>query len=429
MTFKLLKKSEFILFIFIFLIQFSSNLRAEVGLSLPELMHETERGLKFDEFVFKPTISVETRYDSNYFRSNEKENPQSATYLSVMPGFKIVNPNPNSIQLNFGGFADIRNYFSSNPAIKDQSKLAGEGNLDVVFFPKGKYQLKINGGFQRTLQGASFATGANYNLNLYKGGGGINIVPGGGALKFSMDYNFQYYQYPDFEFGDTIYHNFRFYSDWKFYPKTSVFVESTFSMTDYLQQTKVTNEYTVENINARPFRAFIGLDGYISKKIVLNLKAGYGNSMHEKDSSFNNVIGEASIGFKPIPAFVIILGGRRDYAPSYYASFYTVHEGFAHLDLQLFQRLNLRTSATYSLVTYSPFTPDNPDITVSQNERKDQVLRSGVTLNFNVFRYLSVTTGYSLEKNMSDFSTYGFNVTDYASYTKHEVFGGISLLY
>lgn len=400
------------------------NAFGEIKLNLPPLKDEKERGLKAGEFIIKPILQIEGKYDTNLFREDYRETPNSTPMLRILPGFSILNPRSNLLKFRFSGIGEIRQYISDNPNIKEQSRIGGVGDLTFEIIPKYHIGFKIYDKFKRELQTRNYSSVDNYDKIINKAGALLSLVPGRGALKIDFEYAFNFDMFDDFDWGNYYYHEGKFLTSWKIFPKTLFFIESIFRLYNY----KKTGG-DLQNYNSKPLRIYGGMNGYITKKLSLFWKGGYANSFYEKGTNFEGFVGEFSVGFKPSFTTIFSAGYIRNFEDSYFANYYTTHSAYAKVQQQLFRKLNFEIKFKYDYVEYSTFNPSVQNVTFSTTNRKDHGINAEALLEFSIARFIGIFAGYRLDIISTDFYTITSGIPDYGGYKKHEIFGGLKLLY
>lgn len=413
----------------------SATAHGEVGLSLTPVKDEAYRGVRGGGFVFVPYVTLEGRYVSNIFRqdSREVDLPWTAI-LRVSPGFKLNNPTYSWVKLAWDAQAIINQYWSEDDAASRQGRFGVETSLRADFFPRSVFGFFVSDKYVREMVPPNYPTQSRrFDRNVNHAEAGIQIRPGGNALEIALSYAFNFYLHDSTKEFDRFYHEARLLMTWDLLPKTTLFLDGNWRYTDWQSVAPGLR------VNSMPLRVAVGLKGFVTKKIGLMVKAGYGQGFYDNGPEYQNFIGEASIGFKPTPFTLIDVGYSRDFHDSYYSNYYVGDSAHLIFGQQLARRVNINLEGKYTYLQHAAFTPDptvNPGITPNQTDRRGHGLSASATLTWSAIRYVTLAVGYTFSGVITDFkidypdtSLPGGVGTDYGGYLAHQVFLRLSLIY
>ncbi len=398
------------------------------------------RGINFGEFLLWPSLTLEGRYDTNLFMAADAETPKDAPILRVMPGFAISNPKPNKFALTLASDADLRVYISGDDRLTDQNNVGVRGDFRFELLPNGPVSLVFQDVFRRMLYPASISLARSFNVNNNRAGAKLAIHPGGGALDVGLGYQFVYNSFDDYADGEWLSHNMMFRTTWRFYPKTIAFVEASASLRDWTKAPEFAGFY-VDSMN---LRSYLGLSGYITKKLATIAKVGYGNSLHDEGPSFEHLIAHGELSYKFSSSILIAGGFLRDYKPAYYSNWFVDNRSYLRAQLRFARRVSLDVSAAYSLVDYAEFDPEATDpernalpenrLFVSHKERRDQLITAHLGVSIDITRWIGLTLGYELRGNFTKFQltqTAGdlSQHSDPGEYLRHQVYASVDVRY
>ena len=409
------------------------------------LRTDEERGIKAGSFMLWPSLIIEGRWDSNLFRHSETEKPMDAPVFRFLPALGLSNSNPNKLGLKLGVGADIRYYPSDVAAISDQTGVGVNADLRVDILPRSAVSVVVRDKFQRELEATNLANGDTYDHNHNEAEIQLAVHPGGRALDISLGYAFVFDFFdnsddsgnPDAFNGDYMTHDFRFLATWKFYPKTLALLEATFGMLDWVKDPKPATVSTGHGIRVdhMPFRTYVGLNGFITKKLSALLKAGYGNSFHSDGPTFSHFIGQGELGFKFTPTIMAAAGFTRDYSgTAFYSNYYLENKTYLRGQMRIARRVGIDLVAAFHLIDYAEFDPAQPDFFVSHKERRDQLVSGHAKVDVDILRWLGVTVGYEVQVNLTNFHTEirfpdGSTTIDDGKYVRHQVYGSVNVRY
>lgn len=405
--------------------------RAEVGLSLPVTIDDSERGVRFDDFRFIPRLGVEGRFYYNLNRQDSREGRTDAGVFGITPGFLLENPDATTFRLTWDADVRCRFFFSDDQNAKSLGRIAASSSLKGELLPKSVFGLFVQDTFVREIQPRNYSTTASYDRNYNHAELGMSIRPGGGALQINTSYAFNFDLFDDWSDGDIFYHEVRLLATWDFFPKTTLLIDGDW------RYSKWRNPSGRHRVNSMPLRVLAGLKGFVTKKMALIIKGGYGQGFYETGSDIQTFIGEAGLGFKFTDTTLLEFGYDRDFTDSFYASWYVGDSGYLKFGQQLAQRVNIELGARYTYVQYATFDPQvetpSAGIVVNSADRRDHVLRANATLSWSIARWAIFRAGYVLDSTFTDFqinyTEKGTQYTDYGGFVAHQVFGELSLLY
>jgi hypothetical protein len=402
-------------------------------LSLPS--GEERWGISAGSFRFWPRLSTQGRYDSNLFRADVSEGPHRAAILGILPGLTLVNPKPRLFRLYLDVAGDIRVYFGDEAAVTEQTDAGATLNFALDLFPRGPVTVRLFDRFTRALQTRNWATAGTFTRNFNLAGVQGIFKPGGGALELGLEYAFAIDLFDEFSRGDQRYHDFGARVSWKFYPLTSVFLDVDFKIVTY-EERVLSADFGLTNTDSLPLRAVLGLNGHITKRLAVLVQAGWAEGFYDDGPSFGGVIGLARVSYRVARGTLLQLGYARDYEDSLHGNYFAEHRIFFSGQQQLWERLDIRVTASYHFLDYSAFEPPkDPDTGeperygVSQRERAEQALRLAVSARVDVTRWLAFDLGYSYEALFSDYTIVDVQLGKVAqvfTYYRHQVYAGIT---
>ncbi|TNF29646.1 MAG: hypothetical protein EP329_15290 [Deltaproteobacteria bacterium] len=406
---------------------------AGVGL----LSKKPEYGVNAGDFIIQPRLFLEAAYRSNFFRVDTRNgDTEGAMILHIRPGVALFNPQFDKVAVSLGLDVDVFAPVSSNETVTDQTNVGGNARLAVALFPKSALTLTLSEHFNRTLwMRPTVSTNANRNWN--RVGADLSFHPGGRALDFTLGYSYDLISYDDLDDLDHDRHNLRFLASWRFYPMTYAFLEATGEFWSYSRSTSTEEEARPGNyVPGTPVKVYAGLSGYVTERLALLLRAGYGNSLLDRDpEDFSSFIGQLQASYRFGPKTVLHGGVARDFELTPlggYRDYTRLYAGFT-------QRLGTLAEITgdfaYDFRGYGEWVPSpRSDLGIgsavaSDPERSESFIRAGVLIDFDVSRLFGVTVGYRYEGVVSDFSITSTGGAWYVAYDDHRVYASLNLRY
>lgn len=402
--------------------------RAQVGVELPPVRDEADRGVRAGDFVFSPFLTVEGRYTTNLFREASEEGPSAAAILGVVPGFRLENPTTSSVRLRWDADARINQYFSSDSNVKKQGRFGAGTTLRADFLPRSVVGFFVQDQFRREQLPPNLSSSSTYDRNYNHAEVGAQIRPGGGALQFALSYAFNFQLYDKHDDFDSWSHEARLLATWDLMPKTTILLDADFQVRQWRKTAAGLR------VNSMPLRVQAGIRGFVTKKIGAVLKAGLGKGFYKEGTEFTNVIGEAGVAFQPMHYLLLEAGYRRGFEDSYYANWYLGDTAYLTFGLQVFRRVNVNLSGEYTYVQYASFDPATLNtaqttFAANQTSRRDHALRARAGVLWSIFRYVEVEAGYQMDAILTDFRVTTANGSDRGRYVVHQAYGGLKVVY
>ncbi|MEZ4270010.1 MAG: hypothetical protein R3C68_00785 [Myxococcota bacterium] len=153
---------------------------------------------------------------------------------------------------------------------------------------------------------------------------GLIMRPGGGAIGIEPGYAFFYDRYdrvsPNSELLDSMRHIPKLRLNWKFLPKTAIFLEGEGIITRYPSKGAFvdgggTPTTTATNVDTNILNVFLGAAGSITSKISALIKVGYGDAFLETDN-FRSLVAAIEGKYKVNSFMQFKLGASRAAAPT-----------------------------------------------------------------------------------------------------------------
>lgn len=404
-----------------------------VGAGIGLLSKKPRFGVTAGEFVIQPRFFLEGEFRSNFFRVDSRNgDPEGVFSLHVRPGVALFNPEFENVALSMGMDLDVFVPVSGGEQATDQTNVGGKAHVSAAFFPKKALTLTLHETFERTLwMRPQIATNGNQNHNI--AGVDASFHPGGRALDFTLGYAYDLTRYDDLEQIDTDEHIFRFLGSWRFYPMTYAFLESTLALSTYANPLEDADSQTGNFVSGTPFKVYAGMSGYITEKLALLVRAGYGNSLLESGENFSSFIGMAQVSWRFGPNTILHVGIARDYDLAPLGGYVEYLRPYAEFTQRLGELVDLDIDFAYDIRSFGAWSPlplDNGDVpTVTDANRSEGMIRAGVLLDFDMSRLLGATLGYRFESVVSDYAITTSGQANFVAYDDHRIFASLNLRY
>jgi len=422
--------------------QYSGLTGAGVGLLSKKPLYGVEAG----DFIIQPRLFVEGAYNSNFFRVDTRnDDPQGVLAFHFRPGVALFNPQFDKVAVSLGLDVDVFAPVSSEETVTDKTNVGGTARLAVALFPKGALTLTLNEHFARSIwMRPSVGTNANRNWN--RVGADVSFHPGGRALDFTLGYSYDLTAYDKLDDLDTDEHQLRFLASWRFYPMTYAFLEATVDVLDYARSTSAEEESLIGNyVPGTPVKVYAGLSGYVTERLAVLARAGYGNSFLDRaPDDFSSFVGQLQLSYRFSAKTVAHLGVARDFELTPLGGYMSFIRGYAALTQRIGDLAQIHADIGYDARTFGEWMPapvtsthvvggqtisETTNPVASDAERGESYIRAGVLIDFDISRLFGVTVGYRYEGVLSDFSITDQLGTRFVAYDDHRVYASLNLRY
>lgn len=321
-------------------------------------------GVRAGNLELHPSVGAEFGYDSNFFRTSGKgpgEDIVDVLKLRVTPSLTLTTlgnerrgtTEPPSVIFKAGAYASYFEVLPLDSADSDASKrrnVSLGADADANIFPRGRVGVDLLAGYRRVIdtEGATNdLAGDGYNRDVVRGGGGLTWRPGGGLFEWRVGYlaRYNFFENGNYQNYDNLQHDFGTRGRWRFFPRSALLFESTYSMVRY---TRATLQTSGDSIHSR-----VGLNGLITYHLAFLGMVGWASSFYEAHNGsitprqYDSPIAEAELRWfiQPRPNLEtttltsglssVALGYTRTFRNSYQGSFYQRDRGYAQLSMFL----------------------------------------------------------------------------------------------
>ena len=457
-----------------------SNYTGPVKAGLGITHTDTLYGISAGEFVIQPRFLMETELTSNFFKVDTRNLDTEETLafnLHLRPGVGISNPNASSVKLNFTTDLDVLVPLSGDEAVTDQTNVGVESRAAVTFTLKRLMSFTLKENFWRDLLVRPLsAGGGESHRNRNSVGLDMTFHPGGGALVFELGYDWEIVLYDSLVQLDDNQHKLRFMTSWRFLPLNYAFLEASVGIQSYLEDLTAEEAATTGNrVGGMPLRVYGGFSGYLTNRIAVMLRVGYGNSLLDSGDDFSSFIGDMRVSFRFTPRTALHVGGGRSFSLAGLGGFLDKTGAYVSFEQSLADLVLLHLDVGFDYQVYGEWSPansqsssaDGPDYQTcaravlegsSENgaftiadcdtktalARQDYIFKAGLLADFEISRVFGLSLGYRFHMDMTDFGVesvtfqdFGAGIVDTVSgpstvfqgYTDHRVFLTLNLRY
>ena len=414
-----------------------------------------EFGLKAGEFVIQPRFFLETAFSSNFFRVDTRDEEELGVFsLHLRPGLAVFNPEYDVVSLNVKIDGDVMVPLTEDEAAFAQTNMGVRADVGATFFPRGIVSFSIEDRFVRSLWTNPALTegedAGNSNRNHNSLGADVAFHPGGRAIDISLGYRWRVLRFDERQSQDRDDHHLRLLATWRFYPLTYAFLETTFDVVDYMEETQPGGNH----IGGMPVRVYLGMSGYITERFALLGRVGYGNTLldteapGEQPEDFNSVVAQLRATYRFTPKTVLHVGASRNFDMAAFGGYRAYWRAYTTFEQQIGDLVLIHADIHYDNREFGRWQPSDllvdPEseggpslaVTATKDVRRDDVLRAGLLVDFNISRLFGLSLGYRFEGIFTDYALSQErqvndaepSVTHYG-YNEHRVFLTFNLRY
>lgn len=407
---------------------YSGLIGAAVGL----VSKKPRFGLQAGEFIIQPRFFLESEYRTNFFREDTRNGPAEGAFaLHVRPGVAIFNPEFDTVAFSLG--LDVDGFIPIGPDdISKQANAGGKARFSAAFFPKKAFTLTLHDEFDRSLWTRP-AIGSNANRNHNTAGIDVGFHPGGRALDFTLGYAYDLVRYDDIDKINTDDHIFRFLGSWRFYPMTYAFLESMVSLSSYTTgQSTAESKASGNFVSGMPVKVYAGLSGYITERLAVLARVGYGNSLLDAGENFSSFIGQLQLSWRFSDKSIAHIGVARDFELAPLGGYSQYFRAYAQFTQRIGELVDINIDFAYDLRNYGRWDPvaaSGSVAFVSDTNRGENWIRAGVLVDFDISRLFGATLGYRYDRVLTDFQIQSGGVVNFVGYEDHRLFATLNLRY
>ncbi|MEE2787824.1 MAG: hypothetical protein VX589_10825 [Myxococcota bacterium] len=396
-----------------------------VLVGLAATAHGRGPGIRNGDVVFHPRFVVAGGYDSNFFRdsANDATSPVNpVTLLRLGGGLNVTNRNPNRAMVKLDLESRFR-YVTASNADETASPLDEDFALDTVrsklhlsLLPKNPVTFDLRGRMRYTERPAIETVATDgFNRLSYELGPDVLFRPGGRALEFRVGYRYgadlNLTEDPSLgaRRGDKDTHKLGLVSHWKFFPKTALLLDVSYWFVNYRQSNDASQAdvgQTIESpvMDARPFRAELGVKGLITQRFALTLRGGYSLSSNQQGASYAGPIGRVDVDYRFEPRVELGTGYRLKLGNDGFSNYYVLHRGFAKATVNLPGHVALTGRGGFDYYDYA--TDGAPEWTKTLpngGKRTEPIIRAEAGVSWNMTQWLKLSIDWEFENNRSGF--------------------------
>lgn len=366
--------------------------------------------------VFSPFVSLNTQYNSNFFKTADTDNEASAIMFQLLSGFKLSNKNNTNTDLRFDLNGSYDYFLSVNDiygkSVENNNGFSLNSNFGLVAFKQGNFSFFISDSFKKlSYSGYSEPISKLSNkLNI-----GFYTTPLGKSLKFNLKYSFGLNKTLGTdelttltkvatEAQDNMSHDFSLGSEWRFLPKTSLVVEALYGMV--LHTNVNSSQATLGNYDSTPIIGRVGLLGVITPKLAAKIYLGWAYSDYEVGTDFNSFIANIEFTYGFTPKSRITFGYEREFTDVVFSNYLEYHKPYLNFLIKKgYLEFGANSNLTLNIFSNVSVGQNSADPVQASSSRSEILVNINPFVSYNYKDKYKVEFKYTLTKNFTEFKT------------------------
>ncbi len=364
-------------------------------------------------FKFTTFISLQSDYNSNFFRSTTDE--ASTISLLVLPGLKLNNKNQSENEIKFDISGNYIYFVSltenTDTLVSNNSDFNLSSNLALAFFKQGNFQIFIDDSFNKTSY-----TGYQEPINKIQNrlSAGFFTTPFGKTLKFSLKYMFSINKtvFSDSledqtraasEAQDNMGHDISLGIEWRFLPKTSFILEG---MVGFVTHSNTDYSAVFSTFDSIPIIGRTGLLGVITPKLAVKLTFGWAYSDYSSGPDFNSYIANLEATYAFSKKDRIVAGYDRNFNDIVFSNYLEYHKLYFDYRSGFMNYFEFGASLDFTLNMFSNVSiPAGSNEVTASTSRAEILARISPFFGYKYKNQYKAELRYTLNKNITDFTT------------------------
>jgi hypothetical protein len=358
------------------------------------------QALELGPFRILPSLELSLEYDDNILLTSENEIDDFIWHIT--PGVIVELP-ARMYAIRLGYQADILRYTDNTDLDTVHHTVLGDARVSFNF----GLGLRLTDRFLVTDEFAGFPVPEltqriDRHENTLDVGADYTV-----RERYTIDFNYRWFMVdyrddPEFDQLDRDDHTFAGTLFYRVLPKTSVLGEVDYNLVRYDIPAVAADR------DSDAWRFMLGVKGDVTAKTSLLVKAGWEWRDYENPArqDWDGLVAEGSVIWKyREPSEIRIYGGRANVESTFQGNNYYV-TSYAGAEVRHFlsERLILRVRALGGVNDY----PEDTTIGAKTAERSDTFFEAGVSLKYQMRRWLAFELGYRFLKNDSNFDDFDY---------------------
>lgn len=403
-------------------------------------------GIRSDNLELHPKFSLSGAYDSNFWRESTGDStaPVNPSMLVLVDGGLSLKTRTTS-RFDFKGDLSVGMRQVSSDTADDTASTIDDGfglsrasaKFSLTALPQRTVSFGLVNDIRYSEQPATEdLVSDGYKRFKLRVGPNLTYSPGGGqtgkALSFEVGYRFAMARSlnEDDATGnrrDSDKQTIKGSVRWRFFPKTSLFVKSSYSKVDYARGTDLDASgvsVTGADLDSKPLTVSGGVKGLFTRRLSLTLQGGYIKSNHDSGESYEGPSAQFELDYRIPELLTIRAAYELSIGDDGYSNFYTLTRAFVDTRFMLPHHLYLKGRFGLDHYVYSGF--GAPEWTFTLNERIEPIFRGKVSAGWRAQPWLRGELSMEIEANRSDYyycldpnDCFQGSPIDYAEFTRN----------
>lgn len=301
--------------------------------------------------------------------------------------------------------------------------------------PRRPFSLTLNGVFTRKItpftQVAENTSMPNFGHDTLSTGPKLVFASRSGILRAGIGYNFgaDFFEAKEFNYNNSITHEFVLDSSWQFLPKTSLTYDGYFDLQNY---TKADDQSPVLLNDNRRLRSRIGINGELTPRVSLTTNVGYAAGFFDAAEDYSGVIAQVQLRWQASQSFGLKLGWERSYDSAYEGNYSRTDRFYTNGDLMVSRVFLLNAEVWVALLKYGiPLTGGGNDLGDTGDPRKDVRVSASLGAEYRFVEWLGVNAKVAYTMDVTKFKTNvrTLDLTIPSQFKKFEAWLGVRAFY
>jgi hypothetical protein len=387
-----------------------------------------------DRLVLHLGLGAEFRYDTNvFFQAN---NPTDAFLFSALPSIDLATRPPvrggdlpHTLDFRLHAAMRYNEFITTDASLASHRMFGIDGGVLVTLLPFHPFTVDLFDNYVRFTQPPYSQLPFNLDRDTNELGVRMHYAPGGRRLEFLLGYVFglDFFEVDQLKSFDLLYHRFDLRAQWKFYPKTAVYLLASERINTY-QNTSA----NFPRSDSYPLEVTAGVVGLITTKLSVNAWVGYGNGFYVSGPSPNTAVGGLDLRWRPNILSSGGIGYKHDFVNALLGNYFDIDTVYASWS-QAIWRFTANVRLAYANQRYQGINPAQAIVNaggMATTNRTDNYVSFDFRLDYPFKDWLGISFGYNLQFNSSDARlSLGPAGTVPVDYTKSEVWLRLGVLY
>lgn len=330
---------------------------------------------------------------------------------------------PPKMEFRAGARAFYEEYISDRETVRDQRNLGLNGNLHLHLFPYETFAVTIDDDLTRAIRPTNFESSEDLDRWVNQLRLGVRFQPGGKALvpELRLQNRIDYFESEESRFANRSQTTVGLRVNWWLARFTRFYADASYGFYGGLDGT---GDPGLDKVSSNPLRLTVGANTSLTELTAVTVHAGFGKGFYAAGPDFTGPLVGAQFGYRYNPFGQVALGYRYHFEDSINANFYSEHVAEARVQQQVQGRLILEGRLAGHVRHY-----DGIPMALGGGSRDDLILALSGEGKYLLREWLGISGSLQLASDQTNFRYDAGGVIDDPSYTRFEVFAGLTAAY